>query len=136
MRIAVKYSMDDIQVAITKVILIPPKLRTEISRLAFVAEFPSHFPKELANIVFIEASSIKYDLTANDIKPLMAHPNFVVLMMQYREGCGNPDGAIWKKSHYQTYRGGPMMAMDAQRWLNEQFTSFGFKPPMPMGLKK
>jgi len=122
MRIAVKYSMDDIQVAITKVILIPPKLRTEISRLAFVAEFPSHFSKESAIKVFIDASSITYDLTADDIEPLMVHPDFVVLMMQYREGCAKPDKSMWEKSSY------PWRTMDAQMWLSQQFTPFGFKP--------
>jgi len=128
MRIAVKYSMDDIQVAITKVILIPPKLRTEISRLAFVAEFPSQFSKELAIKVFIDASSITYDLTADDVQPLMVHPDFIGLMMQYREGRAKPDRAIWERSYYCEPLGGGMRAMDAQMWLNQQFTSFGFKP--------
>jgi len=127
MRIAVKYSMDDIQVAITKAILLPPTRRTEISRLAFVAEFPSYFFKESAIQVFIDASSIEYHLTDNDIQPLMAHPAYVVLLMHHREGCGNPAGAIWKECYYHMEGDGNRRAMNARMWLDKQFTSFGFK---------
>jgi hypothetical protein len=122
MRIAVKWSMDDVQVAITKVIQIPPKprqnLRTEIALLAFVAEFPSYFSKAFATQVFIKASSILYHLTADDVKPLMAYPAFVVLMMQYREGSRTNEGAIWMGCPYygQEYM-----------WLDKQLQSFGFK---------
>jgi hypothetical protein len=124
MRIAVKYLMDDVQVAITKVIRIPPQprqnLHTEISLLAFVAEFPSYFSKGFAIQVFTKASSISLHPTANDLGPLIAHPAFLALMMQYREGLGNPDGAIWK---------GPCCPMRRQKeWLDDQFKLFGFKP--------
>ena len=130
MRIAAKYAMDDVQVAIAKVIqLIPPPppphsypqsplgLSTAILRLAFVAEFPSHFPKSVAIQVFIQASSIDYRPTADQLGPLMPYPAFVALMMQYRELLHNPDTAKYIK---QTNGTPP--------WLNNGFGHFGFKP--------
>jgi hypothetical protein len=122
MRIATKYSMSDVQVAITKVIQIPPKprrdLRTEISLLAFVAEFPSYFAKSIAIQVFINASSINFHPTADDVMLLMAYPAFLVLMMQHREGLRDPAQAIWKPYPYG----------NVQTWLDKKFESFGFKP--------
>ncbi len=108
MRIAVKYTMDDIQLAIVKVIELTPPLPppllsyqgfpsqlssglgTAISRLAFVAEFPSHFTKEVAIRAFTQASSINRRPTANDLGPLVPYLAFLALMMKYREGLRNP----------------------------------------------
>jgi len=94
--------MGDVQVAITKVIQIPPQpqpgLRTEIARLAFVAEFPSYFSEAFAIQTFRDASAIQYSPTAFDIRPLMVHPDLVVLMMQYREGLVKLEGAPCKGS--------------------------------------
>jgi hypothetical protein len=118
MRIAVKYSMEDVQVAITKFIEMPPQPREEISRLAFVAEFPSYFSKGLAIQVFTSACSVGYELAAYDVKPLMAYPAFVVLMVHYREGARNPSRAIWMRHPF----------WELYAWLNKQFESFGFKP--------
>jgi hypothetical protein len=118
MRIAVKYLMDDVQVAIIKIIHMSPQYRADISRLAFIAEFPSHFSQPFAVQVLISASSVTYDLTAADVKPLMAYPAFVVLMMNYREGVGNPSRAIWMRHP----------SRELYAWLNKQFESFGFKP--------
>jgi len=126
--------MDDVQVAITKVIQIPPQpqpgLRTEILRLAFVAEFPSYFSKDFAIQTFRNASAIQYRPAADDIKPLMAHPAFVVLMMGYREGLANPNKAPWTR-HYnydsENENEYEYTAND-QLWLREQFSSLGFKP--------
>ena len=128
MRIAIKWSMDDIQLAITKAIQIRPRpLRTEILRLAFVAEFQSYFSQDFAIEIFTNACSLKYHPTANDLRPLMAHPAFVVLLIQYREGRGNYDAAIWNVRRCGK-DGRPVQRMDAETWLTEQFTSFRFKP--------
>jgi len=122
MRIAVKYSMVDVQVVITMAIQITPRpqlgLRTEIARLAFVAEFPSYFSKAFAIQTFRDASAIQYSPTASDIRPLMVHPDLVVLMMQYREGLAKPEGAPWKRSKHG----------EVGRWLDTQFSFYTFKP--------
>ena len=106
MRIAIKYAMDDIQDAITKAIQIPREpqhaLRTTISRLAFVAEFSSYFSEDFAFKVFVNASPTYCHPTANDLGPLMAHPSWVSLMMEFREVTG--------------------------QWLSKKFESFEFKP--------
>jgi len=127
MRIAAKYSMDDVQVAITKVVQIPPQqphpgLRIAILRLAFVAEFPSYFSKFFAIQTFRNASAIQYRPAADDIKPLIAHPSFLVLMMQYREGLGNLNAAPWTKTVNWE-----IVSTDDKWWLDEQFSSLGFK---------
>ncbi len=131
MRIAVKYAMDDVQVAIAKVIqLIPPHppshpqsytlpaLGTAILRLALVAEFPSHFSKGVAIQVFTQASSIDNVCrpTAHQLEPLMPYPVFVALMMQYREELHNPDAAKRIKQHNGT-----------PPWLDHAFGRFEFK---------
>ena len=121
MRIAVKYAMEDVQVAITKVIERTPihplkDLSTEILRLAFVAEFPGHFTRRVAVQVFTQASSIDHHPTANHIEPLMPYPAFVVLMMRYREGLGNKDTAPWKGWYHPG------------SWLDTELEHFGFKP--------
>ena len=129
MRIAVKYSMDDVQAAIAKVVPLIPlqpqqSLGPAILRLAFVAEFPSHFFKNVAIKAFTDASSIDHHPTADHLGPLMPYPAFVALMMQYREGLGNPEKGIWK-----IYIGRYCSALSAQeRWLDEEFGRFGFKP--------
>ncbi len=122
MRIAIKYAMDDVQVAIINVIQLPPPqplrdLGTAISQLAFVAEFSGHFTPAVAIQVFTQASSIGHRPTANHLEPLMRYPAFVALMMQYREGLRNPDTAPspW------TRREGP------SAWLNHEFAGFVFK---------
>src|SRR5260221_13796646 len=68
MRIAAKYSMDDVQTAIVHVI---KSLSSEqgigeaIARLAFIAEFPSHFTISFATQGFTRACSLGYYPTAN-----------------------------------------------------------------------
>ena len=122
MRIAVKYSMDDVQAAIANVIHLiplPPSslgIGTAILRLAFVAEFQNHFFQDVAIEVFTEASSIVYQPTADHIARLMPYPDFVALMMEYREGLRNPETAPWRKQW-----------ISEDNWLVEQFRRFGFK---------
>ena len=136
MRMAVKYSMDDIQVAITKIIHSVSGgqgITKAITRLAFVAEFPGYFSGPFAIQVFIDACPIIYHPTADDLKPLVAYPAFVSLMMQYREGRTNPDGAIWKNIRLQyDYKWkwlGPNSTSRSEKcWLVEQFKSLRFKP--------
>ena len=126
MRIAIKYSMDDIQAAIADVIplisLQPQQgLGTAILRLAFVAEFPSHFSRDVAIQMFTDASSISHHPTVDHLKPLLPHPAFVVLMMQYREGLSNPDTSIWKRQ-WPSY----VPAYAERKWLNQEFGRLGF----------
>ena len=119
MHIAIKWSMDDIQLAITKAIQIPsrkePHAPTEILRLAFVAEFSSYFSKDFAANVFVDASSGDYQPTGNDLGLLMAHPSLVALMMEYREAHVDPDDIPWVDTH-------------DKEWLSENLESFEFKP--------
>src|SRR5258706_3370960 len=124
MRIADMYSMDDIQVAIAKIVhTIPPgppqDLDTAILRLAFVAEFPKHFTKSVAIKVFTQASLIHYRPTAYHIMLLIPHPAFVALMMLYREGIRDPDTASRTQKH------GP------GSWLDREFDRFAFKDSSP-----
>ena len=130
MRIAVKYSMDDIQTAIADVIpLIPLQpqhdLGKAILRLAFVAEFPSHFFTNDAIKIFTDASPINHHPTAGHLKPLLPHPEFLALMMQYREALSSPETAIWRK---QVNVNGFLQNSTQQKWFNEEFGRFGFKP--------
>ena len=126
MRIAVKYSMDDIQAAIAKVIpLIPLQpqhdLGKAILRLAFVAEFSNHFFKNEAIQLFTQASSINYQPTVDQLEPLLPYPAFVVLMMEYREGLRNQATSPWNR------RWGAHQPAESN-WLGEEFERFGFKP--------
>ena len=100
MRIAVKYSMDNVQTAIIRVInSLSSKsgVDTAIARLAFLAEFHGHFPKGAIKRVFVQACSKEYRPSGHELRPLMAYPNLVALMMQYREGIIKPDQAIWNE---------------------------------------
>lgn len=131
MRIAVKYSMDDILNAVITVISFD-SFRTgskevrAIARLASMAEFPNHFSRDTVVRAFIDACSIKFHPTAHDLEPLMAHPAFVALMMQYREGLGNSERAIWERNAHWSARDGQPIFMGPQTWVNEQFRSLGF----------
>jgi len=121
MRIAVKYSMDDVQVAIAGTIQPisprPPCIGRAIGQLAFIAEFTNHIYKGTAIQVFKEASTVNFQPTVNDLKPLMAFPAIVVVMMEYREVLRNPQRAPWNG-----FLDGDV------GWLNTKFESFGFKP--------
>ena len=126
MRIAVKYAMDDVQVAIAQLIPLQPQLDlgTAIFRLAFVAEFQSHFTRDVAIKVFTHASSIDHHPTADHLGPLMPYPAFVAIMMRYREGLRNQDTSSWSKLGY-----------GSDYWLNQEFGRFGFITPVPEPLK-
>jgi len=133
MRIAVKYAIDDVQVAIARVIKKASALacfypREAIAQLAFIAEFPSHISKDVAMQVFTEASSIRFHPTAGDLKPLMAFPNFIALMMQYREAHSNKSTPNTATCLTMLGRDGRMKKLEAKVWLDRQFESFGFKP--------
>jgi hypothetical protein len=135
---AIKYSMDDVQAAIVIVIrsILPgPRIGKAIARLAFIAEFPDKFSSSIADQVFTEACSVEFHPTADDLKPLMARPDLVALMMQYREGLSNPDKAIWKESKSESNPPSASMSiwprlsrLPEQRWVNEQLGSLGFTP--------
>ena len=117
MRIAVKYAMDDVQVAIAQLIPLLPWLDfgTAILRLAFVAEFQSHFTQDIAIRVFTDASSIDYLPTADHLEPLMPYPAFVALMMGYREGRCCSATPSWQKPLSRCFR------------LEQGFERLGFK---------
>lgn len=87
MRAAVKYTMEDIQMAITRVIthFPSPGIDQAIGRLAFMAEFPAKFSVSLAGDVFLQACSLSSTPSANDLKPLMTHPALVAAMIKNRE---------------------------------------------------
>jgi len=130
MHIAIKWSMDDVQDAITEAIQIPPqkpRTPTEILRLAFVVEFSSYFSKDFAIKVFVNASSIDYQPTGDDLGPLMVHPSLVALMMEYREALTEPYGAPWYGDSDMN-GDSDTNEKNEKKWLSENFESFGFKP--------
>jgi len=130
MRVASKYGMEDIQIAITRVIthLPSPGIGQAIGRLAFMAEFPSHFSLSLAGDVFLQVCSLSSTPTVDDMKPLMAYPVLVTAMIKSREGtlrsqlrprslmrrCGVPACA---KAPPPPRMGG---------WIQKELRSFGF----------
>ena len=121
MRIAIKYSMYDVQHAIVHAIKFDladtGSKAKPIARLAFRAEFPDNFSRGIPIQLFLEVCSIEYHPTADDLRPLMAHPALVALVMQCREGLNNPTKAIWSGS-----------SCDGMvEWLDEQFRSLGFE---------
>jgi len=133
MRIAVKYAIDDVQVAIARVIEMTSALgilypREAVAQLAFIAEFPSHISKDVAIRVFTNASSIRFHPTAGDLKPLMAFPDFVALLMQYREAHSDKSASNTATCLTMLGRDGRMKKLEATIWLDRQFESFGFKP--------
>ena len=94
MRVAAKYSMDDVQDAIVRVINSLPSA-SGIARLAFIAEFPGHFYKSAFKEVFVQACSTDHRPSGHDLQPLMGIPHLVALMMHYREGIIQPNQAVW-----------------------------------------
>ena len=111
MRIAIKYSMDDVQDAVIKVI---HRRDSDIPQLVFVVEFPGYFSKGFAINVFTEANSQIFP-TAEELEPIMAYPALIALLIQYRDVLVSSRGAL----------GG---SVGVTRWLEKQFKSFGFKP--------
>ena len=122
MRVATKYSMDDVQDAIVRVINSLP-FQSEIASLAFIAEFPGHFHKDFFKGVFVQACSTDdHPPSGHDLQPLMAFPHIVSLMMQYREGVIQPDRAIWNLY-------GNIGALSPEDdWLDNQVECLGLAP--------
>ena len=117
MRVAAKYSMDDVQDAIVRVINSLP-FESKIATLAFIAEFSGHFRKVFFKQVFVQACSTdNHPPLGYDLQPLMVFPNIISLMMRYREGIIQPNRAIW--SAYP---------MDVADWLDKQFERLGLAP--------
>ena len=87
MRIASKYEMEDIQMAITRIITNMTSLGIgqAIERLAFMAEFSTNFSVSLAGAVFLQACSISSTPSANDLKPLLGQPTLIAGMIENRE---------------------------------------------------
>jgi hypothetical protein len=87
MRVASKYDMDDITMAITQVIanMSSHGIGPAIARLAFMAGFPAHFSVKLVGEVFIQACLLSATPSADDLKPLLAHPALVAAMIRTRE---------------------------------------------------
>ena len=151
MRVAAKYSMDDVQRAIVRVINSLPSA-SGIARLAFIAEFPGHFYKRAFKEVFVQACSTDRRPSGHDLQPLMAFPHLVALMMHYREGIIQPNKAIWNEKAPQQSprsfgaaaaapRGAPSAAggfsgwstersseASEDNWLDEQIESLGLAP--------
>jgi hypothetical protein len=120
MHMAIKYSMD-VGNAIVGAVTTSPwtPVSTKVARLAFMAEFPNRFPRSTTpRELFIEVCSPDYHPTADDLRPLMAHPSLVALMMQCRDGLSNPSMAIW---------GGGVPFGQTYRWVRDGFKSLGFE---------
>jgi hypothetical protein len=123
--------MDDVQVAIVRVIksLSLHQVGKAIAQLAFIAEFPSHFSKGVFRRVFVQACSTYQRPTGPELKPLMAFPNLVALMMQYREGVIQPDRAIWNPPPPSPMWAGGLpispRVSHEDEWLDKELGSFG-----------
>ena len=76
MRVIAKYSMDDVQDAIVRVI---NASALWAARLAFIAEFPGHFYKSAFMVVFVQACSSRP--SGHDPQSLMAFPHLVALVI-------------------------------------------------------
>ena len=98
MRVAIEYSMYGEQASILRVIRLR-RLNGGISEaiaiLCFIAEFPSYFRKDSAQMVFNQACSTSYYPSTEDLELLMDHPRLLVAMIKYRESTLNPAGAVW-----------------------------------------
>ena len=145
MRVAAKYLMDDVQDAVVRVINSLPTdsgIDKAITQLAFIAEFAGYFYKDFFKTVFIQACSTNHRPSGPDLKPLMAFPNLVALMMQYRQGIIQPNQAIWHE-RLQSPPQSPVpvfisprrcnaspMGRESvgDRWLGEQLESLGLAP--------
>ena len=98
MRIANKYRMQEVQTAIMRVInskSLGSGISEAIAMLCFITEFPEHFEKNYVQKVFVQACSTSYYPSTEDLRRLMTNPDLMVVMMKYREGNLNPDGAVW-----------------------------------------
>ena len=117
MRLAVKYSMDDVQKAIVRVIHSLP-FESKIAPLAFISEFLPEFPNGFFKKVFVQACSTgDHPPPGDDLEPLMAFPNVVSLMMTYREGVIQPNRALWDLNE-----------SGASDWLDRQIASLDLCP--------
>jgi len=135
MRIANKYDMEDIKTAIIQLIsnLSAPEIGEAIERLAFMAGFPTSFSVRLAGDAFLQTCSISTVPSANDLKPLMAHPAIVAAMIKNRENMLRsqlvselrPRVPEWL-SPGMTPPAAPTPVPRVEGWLIKELTSFGF----------
>ena len=141
MRIATKYCMEEVQAAIVRVIESKypgPGISGPISILCFIAEFPEHFKKDCrkgyVQQIFVQACSIFYYPSAEDLGRLMAYPNLMVAMMKYREGELNPGRAVWNlqpgppwpSAVPKSARAPPPIVTPMDLWLSRELNSLGF----------
>ena len=137
MRVAVKYSMDDVQAAIVRVVELYRNAggRAAIAKLAFVAEFPDHFDKGTIREIFVRVGSTYYRPSGHDLGPLLAYPNLLALMMQYREESNKPNQnqAVWDEEpqappdvRFRFADLEPPSITPEEKWLDEQLKSLGF----------
>ena len=134
MRITSKYNMEDIEMAITRIITNMTSLGIgqAIERLAFMAEFSTHFSVSLAGDVFLHACPLSSTPSGNDLKPLMARPGLIAAMIKNRESMLrsqletelrpiSPQGLSWDPP-VSPRPPGPQL----EAWLLEELDSFGF----------
>jgi len=132
--------MDDVRDAILRVINSLESywgIGNAIAKLAFIAEFPGYFAKGVFKEVFVQACSTDHRPSGPELMPLMAYPNLVALMMQYREGVIQPNRALWRErspSPVGVIRGrrtplrsiSPMGRRSLEdEWLDKQLKSLG-----------
>lgn len=133
MRIAAKYSMDDVQDAIVRAIKSVAS-DSGIALLAFMAEFSGHFYKSFFKKVFVQACSTGRPLSGYDLQSLMAFPHLVALVLQYREGIIQPNQAIWNNwvpPQSPPRRRDSVRVSREDSWLDEQLDSLGLAPFLP-----
>ena len=139
MRIATKYSMEEVQAAVVRVVQSKTLDHTSsigeaIATLCFTAEFPGHFLENHVREAFIKACDTEFYPSIEDLERLMAHPGLLVAMMKYREGKLEPKNAVWKSKQAKPIdrgvaRSSPKDTL-AEVWLSEELRSLRLIKPV------
>lgn len=121
MRVAIKYSMEDIKIAITRVIekLPSPETSQAIRLLALMVEFPAHFSVSLAGVMLHQVCSPSSTPSADDLKPLMVYPALATAIIINRD-------SMLKTYLRPDFYKPPVPAPGTKEWSQKELKSFGF----------
>ena len=130
MRVAARFSMEDIKIAIPRVIskLPSPEVGQAVWRLAFMAEFPAYFSVSLAGGVLLQSCSLSSTPSSDDLKPLMGYPALIAAIIRKREAMLKKQMQS-QKHQYQQYWDGDepyVPASGIEGWLQVVLESLGF----------
>ena len=130
MRVAARYSMEDIKIAIPRVIskLPSPGIGQAVWRLAFMAEFPAYFSVSLAGGVLLQSCSLSSTPSSDDLKPLMGYPALIAAIIRKRETMLKIQMQPQKYQPQQSWNWDEPRAPTPgiEGWLQEVLESLGF----------